>query len=184
MWQDPRFSTAAAVRWAELRAGPWSDAAVGKKIAGVSAQASRESSSRHRGGPVVEKDAAACICPFGSTSCLPSLASSNASPLPGHRGCCPGLPGDPQIKPAVLRNFDRYEAVLLKPWYSNSEQEWTSGEGDAAAVAACCCQCHPPRSVPPPLQTRQLLVLPACRIAADMKHICLPLQRWPSWGTG
>lgn len=32
-----------------------------------------------------------------------------------------------QIKPAVLRNFDKYAAVLLKPWYSGAEQEWTTG---------------------------------------------------------
>ncbi|EFN58239.1 hypothetical protein CHLNCDRAFT_142143 [Chlorella variabilis] len=30
------------------------------------------------------------------------------------------------IRPAVLRNFDRYAAVLLKPWYSSAEQEWTT----------------------------------------------------------
>jgi len=28
MWQDPRYREASATRWAELRAGPWSDAAI------------------------------------------------------------------------------------------------------------------------------------------------------------
>ena len=62
----------------------------------------------------------------------------------------PCLPVRMQIKPAVLRNFDLYEAVLLKPWYSNSEQEWTSGEG---AGYCCQCQCHPPGQCQPPLQS-------------------------------
>ena len=55
----------------------------------------------------------------------------------------PCLPVRLQIKPAVLRNFDRYEAVLLKPWYPNSEQEWTSGEG------AGYCRLLLPMPVPP-----------------------------------
>lgn len=33
-----------------------------------------------------------------------------------------------QIKPAVIRNFERYAAVLLEPWYASAEQEWTTGE--------------------------------------------------------
>ncbi|PRW56820.1 spore coat [Chlorella sorokiniana] len=68
MWQDPRFSSGAAQRWAELRAGPWSDAQIDRMFTETTAQ----------------------------------------------------------IKPAVLRNFDKYSAVLLKPWYSSAEQEWTS----------------------------------------------------------
>ncbi|KAL4447270.1 hypothetical protein ABPG77_007303 [Micractinium sp. CCAP 211/92] len=68
MWTDPRFSGAAATRWAQLRGGVWSDASVQKLIADTAAM----------------------------------------------------------IKPAVLRNFERYSAVLLKPWYSSAEQEWTT----------------------------------------------------------
>lgn len=40
------------------------------------------------------------------------------------------------IRPAVLRNFDRYAAVLLKPWYSSAEQEWTTGGAECLANAA------------------------------------------------
>lgn len=38
MWQDVRFRSAAAARWADLRAGPWSDAAIGKLFADTTQQ--------------------------------------------------------------------------------------------------------------------------------------------------
>lgn len=55
--------------------------------------------------------------------------------LRAHRGTaqCPSPPA--QIKPAVLRNVDKYSAVLLKPWYSSAEQEWTSGAHPGAPRA-------------------------------------------------
>lgn len=37
MWADPRFSGAAATRWAQLRGGVWSDATVQKLIADTAA---------------------------------------------------------------------------------------------------------------------------------------------------
>lgn len=51
-----------------------------------------------------------------------------APTTPPLQKCClaPSLPLL-QIKPAVLRNYDRYEKILLKPWYSNPEQQWTAG---------------------------------------------------------
>lgn len=38
MWQDPRFSSGAAQRWAELRAGPWSDATIDRMFGETTAQ--------------------------------------------------------------------------------------------------------------------------------------------------
>lgn len=38
MWQDPRFSSGAAQRWAELRAGPWSDAMIDRMFGETTAQ--------------------------------------------------------------------------------------------------------------------------------------------------
>jgi hypothetical protein len=51
MWQDPRFVSAAATRFAQLRAGPWSDTAVSKLIDDAAAQASPQvKSSSYREG--------------------------------------------------------------------------------------------------------------------------------------
>ncbi|GAB4816688.1 hypothetical protein N2152v2_003734 [Parachlorella kessleri] len=68
MWQDPRYRQATALRWRELRAGPWSDAAI--------------------------------------TALIQSCAT--------------------QIKPAVIRNYAKYEKVLLKAWYPDSLTQWTT----------------------------------------------------------
>lgn len=113
MWQDPRFSGGAAQRWAQLRAGPWSDATIARMFADTTAQvcaATGLSALLRRGAPRSMQ--------HGLCSCA-TASIVRRSPLPA---CVP-----PQIKPAVMRNFEKYAAVLIKPWYSGAEQEWTSG---------------------------------------------------------
>lgn len=54
----------------------------------------------------------------------------------------------------MLRNFDRYSAVLLKPWYTSAEQEWTTGglggEGGEGRMHAAAAAAFAARSVSPP----------------------------------
>lgn len=71
MWQDPRFRQAAAMRWAQLRTGPWSDAALKGLVATTTAR----------------------------------------------------------IKPAALRNYARFAAVLLPAGSGSGEAEWTAAVG-------------------------------------------------------
>ena len=47
MWQDPRFSGGAAQRWAQLRAGPWSDATIARMFAETTAQVCAERARFH-----------------------------------------------------------------------------------------------------------------------------------------
>jgi hypothetical protein len=49
------------------------------------------------------------------------------------RQACPCL----QIKPAVLRSYDRWASVILKPWFPNSEVQWTTGEADTDHRFVC-----------------------------------------------
>lgn len=50
MWQDPRFRAAAAARWAQLRAGPWSGAAIDGMLGSISQQVGRWGELRARHG--------------------------------------------------------------------------------------------------------------------------------------
>ena len=113
MWTDPRFSGAAATRWAELRAGPWSDAAINTLIGDTSAQVS------------------------AWLGWLPACGPMSALGWHLVRPIMERLAMRAQIKPAVLRNFQRYASVILKPWYTDAEQEWTTGAAMCAAAVFC-----------------------------------------------
>lgn len=127
MWTDPRFSSAAATRWAQLRAGVWSDSIVQKMIADTAtlvrvAGLQRRLPGRCKACGIAVLDCSdqhqtGCLPPCSGPGCLLSAASPIECTRPSK-----------QIKPAVLRNFERYSAVLLKPWYSSAEQEWTTGK--------------------------------------------------------
>lgn len=119
MWEDDRFKTGASTRWAQLRAGPWSDTAVEAIISSVSAQAR----GRRQGGGLPSRGS-------GQQSKAQLSWVVAAVPL---RQACPCL----QIKPAVLRSYDRWASVILKPWFPNSEVQWTTGEADADHRFVC-----------------------------------------------
>ncbi|KAL4858496.1 hypothetical protein ACK3TF_001466 [Chlorella vulgaris] len=100
MWEDDRFKSGASTRWAQLRAGPWSDTAVEAIISSVSAQARDGGRGRLSSGGGGQRSEA-------------QLSWIVTIPLR-------------QIKPAVLRSYDRWASVILKPWFPNSEVQWTT----------------------------------------------------------
>lgn len=125
MWEDPLFRGGAAQRWAQLRAGPWSDAAIAGRISELTAKASRKAGGCNRlgwsGQQVVLQ---ALRRPPLEVCCVPLRRSSHSS----HHPCVCRHGRSVQIKPAAVRNYVRYTWVLVKPWMQGSvEQIWGNG---------------------------------------------------------
>lgn len=128
MWNDTRFSGAAASRWAELRAEAWSDATISSLISGTAVKARPAGlNGRENGG------GRWCIeaCPSHVDLPMRTGLSQLHRAIGQHRKVCVRVRPPAaalQIHPAVTRDYKVYSKVLLKSWYASTEAQWTSGE--------------------------------------------------------
>lgn len=83
-----------------------------------------------------------------------------------------------QIRAAVLRNYAKYEAVLLKPWYSSSQQQWTAGEWPRPPLPIPAC-----RYLVVHLEWNILLCILTCMAFFVAPHVCV-WWWWIGYGGG